>query len=594
MPFCPPSGSLLYYQKQILIFEDLHWADDLSLDMINLLMDVLTLSTLMLICVYRPEKEHKSWHIGTRASGKCLDRYREIMLRALNPYESRRLIESLLAIDNLPESIKQTITDKAGGNPFFVEEVIRSLMERGAVYQDGEKWIAKEDINNVNVPDTIQSVIMARIDRLEDDVKSVLQSASVIGRLFRYNLLRYITQQEGNLDDYLWQLEERNLVYEERTIPESEYSFRHVLTQETAYNNILSRRKREFHRKVAEGYEALYSSRIEEYYEELAYHYGKSEILEKAINYLIKAGDKSKNVYANHQAIAYYNEAIKKIDESGNEKIYEIWKGKAYEGLGEIHYNLGEGSKAVENLEKAIDFAIRRGESIYRIAELHFYIADSLFYFLRQYDDAIKWAEAGLGALGEYLTCPQAALLFHVLGYAYLNKGESEKYNEFIAKNASMIETKQLGYFDKIYIVYLGVGFWRWNNNKDGVLVWFHNCMDVCEENNNDIGLAEVYYYTGIYLWSDKNNTRQASEYYEKSFTICKRLEYGKYLLDAYTGLMKTLCLLDEEERVEALLVQEYTLFSSAETKQSKKHIASAYTFLSDMYTKKREFRQIY
>jgi hypothetical protein len=114
--------------------------------------------------------------LGSTASGKCLDRYTEITLRPLRPQESRRLVESLLSIENLPEAVKDTILKKAEGNPFFVEEVIRSLIDSGVVYHDGERWVAKADAGEIAVPDTIQSVILSRIDRLEEDVKYVLQS----------------------------------------------------------------------------------------------------------------------------------------------------------------------------------------------------------------------------------------------------------------------------------------------------------------------------------------------------------------------------------------------------------------------------------
>jgi len=317
----------------LLILEDMHWSDNLSLDLLNLMMDDLSLAPMLLLCVYRPYREHRSWHISSQASAKCLDRYTELTLRGLTEHESRRLVQSLLRIENLPDSIRESILQKAEGNPFFVEEVIRSLIESDIIYQDGDRWYARDAVSDITVPDTIQSVIMSRIDRLEDEVRYVLQSAAVIGRLFRHRLLQYTTQQEQHLDRYLWQLEDRDLVYEEHAIPELEYSFRHVLTQETAYSTILSRRRREFHGKVAEGYEALYSSRIEEYYEELAYHYSRSNNQQKAIEYLVKAGDKSREAFANEEAIEYYKQALQ-IDPSDA----DIWtnQGFAYQSLGKL------------------------------------------------------------------------------------------------------------------------------------------------------------------------------------------------------------------------------------------------------------------
>ncbi len=180
----------------LLILEDLHWSDDLSLDLISLLMDELANTPLMLLCVYRPEREHRVWQLGDQARRKCMDRFTEIMLKPLSSGESRELIESLLEIDNLPENTKIMILNKSEGNPFFIEEVIRSLIEQGMVYQQDDRWVAKDDIAEIDVPDTIQSVILSRVDRLQSEAKYVLQCASVIGRLFKHRLLDHLTQHE--------------------------------------------------------------------------------------------------------------------------------------------------------------------------------------------------------------------------------------------------------------------------------------------------------------------------------------------------------------------------------------------------------------
>ena len=297
-------------QPLVLVLEDLHWADSLSLDLISLLMETLTLAPVLLLCVYRPEHEHKSWHLATIASQKCPERYTEIHLRELTPQQGRRLVESLLTIDRLPASVKELILEKSQGNPFFVEEVIRSLINAGMIYQEGDMWRAREGIESVTVPESIQSIILSRIDRLEQELRYVLQSASVIGRLFRRRLLERVTQQETELERDLWELEDHELIYQERTIPEEEYSFYHVLTQETVYQNILARRRASFHQQVAAAMEMLYQDALDEYYEQLAYHYDKGGDVQKAIEYLFKAGEKAKRSYANEEAIAHLTRGL--------------------------------------------------------------------------------------------------------------------------------------------------------------------------------------------------------------------------------------------------------------------------------------------
>ena len=293
----------------VLVLEDLHWADSLSLDLISLLMETLTLAPLLLVCIYRPEREHKCWRLATIAQRNCPERYTEISLHELSRLESRRLVEALLTISDMPESVRELILEKTQGNPFFVEEVIRSLIDTGMVYQEGGKWRAHEDIESVKLPESIQSVVLSRIDRLEDNLKYVLQSASVIGRLFRKRLLEYTRKREAELESGLLRLEELAFIYQERTVPEEEYSFKHVLTQETVYQSILKRHRRQFHQQVAHAVEALYQNSLDEYYEQLAYHWERAEDVEKAVEYLGKAGAKALANYANEDAVTHFQRA---------------------------------------------------------------------------------------------------------------------------------------------------------------------------------------------------------------------------------------------------------------------------------------------
>jgi predicted ATPase len=157
--------------------------------------------------------------------------------------------------------------------------------------------------------------ILSRVDRLQSEAKYVLQCASVIGRLFKHRLLDHLTHQERELNRYINEFEDRELIYEERMVLELEYAFKHALTQEVTYQGILERRRQEFHYQVGEGIEALYQERLEEYYIELAYHYSRSADNKKAVDYLIKAGDRCKQLYANQDAIKYFNDALSLLDE---------------------------------------------------------------------------------------------------------------------------------------------------------------------------------------------------------------------------------------------------------------------------------------
>jgi predicted ATPase/class 3 adenylate cyclase len=294
----------------VLVFEDLHWADTLSLDLISLLMEGLPLGPLLLLCVYRPERGHRCWHLSTIAAQKCRDRYTELYLRELTHQPSQQMVESLLKREALSPAVRHRILTQAQGNPFFIEEVVRSLIDAGIVYREGDVWHAQQEVDFMVVPESVQSVILSRLDHLDERLKRVLQTASVTGRVFRRRVLAHTMQQEAELESTLWELEEHALVYQERAIPEVEYSFKHVLTQEAVYQNVPQHRRQVLHRQVAEAMEALYPDGLEEYYEQLAHHFDRGGDVERAVAYLFQAGEKARRSYANEEAITHLTRGL--------------------------------------------------------------------------------------------------------------------------------------------------------------------------------------------------------------------------------------------------------------------------------------------
>jgi DNA-binding SARP family transcriptional activator/class 3 adenylate cyclase len=296
-------------QPVVLVFEDLHWADSLSVDLIALLMEGLPLAPLLLLCVYRREREHRCWHLATIAAQKCRGRYTELYLRELDHEQSRHMVESLLT-KALPLAVRELILSQSQGNPFLIEEVVRSLIDAGSVYREGDVWRAREDVGLATMPDSVQGIILSRVDHLEEGWKHILQVAAAIGRVFRQRVLALALGQETGLERALWGLEERALIYQERTVPEVEYSFKHVLTQEAVYQNIPQRQRRSIHQQVAEAIVTLYREDLDEYYEQLAHHYDQSGDTEQAVEYLFRAGEKARRRCANAEAITLLSRGL--------------------------------------------------------------------------------------------------------------------------------------------------------------------------------------------------------------------------------------------------------------------------------------------
>jgi oligopeptide transport system substrate-binding protein len=234
------------------------------------------------------------------------------VLEALSGAESEALVGKLLSLEGLPEQLKEKIQARAEGNPFYLEEVLRSLIDEGSIEQEAGTgcWLATKEVGDIAIPDTLQGVLMARIDRLQEETKRVLQMASVIGRLFLYRVLAAIAAEERDLDGRLVTLRQEEMIRERARLPELEYIFKHHLTQEAAYRGLLRKERRLFHRQVGEALERLYPERVEEQVGLLAYHWERSGDGEKASGYLLQAGDQARLVYAHQEAVDYYRRAL--------------------------------------------------------------------------------------------------------------------------------------------------------------------------------------------------------------------------------------------------------------------------------------------
>ena len=184
-------------------------------------------------------------------------RFAEIALKELTPAEYRQMIQSLLSVGDLPSELPSIILAKSQGNPLFVEEVIRSLIDSGVIFLENDEWNTSTDAVEVAIPETVYGIILSRVDRLEENLKHLLQSASVIGRLFGRRLLETISKTEHELDESLCQLEDQSFIYQERAVPEQEYAFKHVMARDAVYEGIVKRTRVRFHAQGSARYKVM-------------------------------------------------------------------------------------------------------------------------------------------------------------------------------------------------------------------------------------------------------------------------------------------------------------------------------------------------
>jgi class 3 adenylate cyclase/tetratricopeptide (TPR) repeat protein len=338
----------------VLIFEDLHWADESTILLVEHLFPLITRAPLLICGVTRPEAGAPALRLRDTAIKDHERRYTEIRLNPLSPTECTDLMNNLLAIENLPSRIRQLILTKADGNPFFVEEIMRTLVDKGAVSFENGRWRVTSAIETITIPDTIQGVIMARIDRLDEEVKQILKTASVIGRAFLYRLLKEVTEAVRDLDKHLDDLTATELIREKQKVPELEYIFKHALVQESTYESILLKKRMELHGKAASAIETLFSDRLDEFSSVLAYHYAKAENWEKAQEYLFKAGDQAGRIAADAEALTHYQQALETYTRVFGDKWDPVQRGILERKMGEAFYRRGEPEKGMEYLQRAL------------------------------------------------------------------------------------------------------------------------------------------------------------------------------------------------------------------------------------------------
>ncbi len=303
----------------VLEVEDLHWIDRTSEDFLVSFADSLSMAPVLMLLTYRP---------GYRNPFPERSFVTRLMLQPLSASESVELATRCLTRAALPEEIRQLVLAKAEGNPFFVEELVKSPTEIGALRRQQGISGQSGALSSSQVPDTIQDVIMSRIDRLEESPKRTLQLASVIGREFAVSLLETIADIEEPLADSLQKLKNLELIYERSVFPEHMCFFKHALTQEVAYNSLLVQHRKQLHCLVAAAIEELNAARLPEFYGLLAHHYERGEEWERALDHLCRAAERCRGVGAHREEALHLTQAIAVASRLGQSEIITSLRGQ--------------------------------------------------------------------------------------------------------------------------------------------------------------------------------------------------------------------------------------------------------------------------
>jgi class 3 adenylate cyclase/tetratricopeptide (TPR) repeat protein len=420
----------------IFVFEDLHWVDTSSEELLKQFFDTVTTSPILVIATFRigyqPPFGHRSFHST-------------INLRTLSETDALAMAEQVLGGDRLPQEVRQALLEKAEGVPLFVEEVAKTLVDLGILRREGSGYRLVKGPAEASVPQTIQGIIMARLDHLGEEGKRTVQLASVIGRQFLLRLLERVAGLSGQLHGLLEELKALEIIYQQGLLSEQAYVFKHAVIQDVAYNSLLRERRRQLHGAVADAITELYADRLAEHYGELAHHSAQAERWGDVLRYASLAGTRAAHAFANQEAKAHRRlalEAARRIEPPPPPGELA----KLHGGYASILTVLGEHDEAAAEYQTAIDLA-RQSES--RRLEVELLTGLSAVYtFSHRGDPAMEHNERALAIARELddraLIAACLANQVYILSAGYGKIPESTPIGEEAARLSAEIGDRRL------------------------------------------------------------------------------------------------------------------------------------------------------
>jgi class 3 adenylate cyclase/tetratricopeptide (TPR) repeat protein len=417
-------------QPLLVVFEDLHWIDAETQALLDILVESLPTARVLLLVNYRPEYQHR-W------SGKTY--YRQLRIDPLPPESAETLLEALLGTNPGLQPLKRLLIEQTEGNPFFLEESVRTLVETKTLAGERGAYRLARASQTLQIPATAQAILAARIDRLAPEDKQLLQAASVIGKDVPFTLLQAIVDgPEEALRRGLATLQAAEFLYEARLFPDLEYTFKHALTHDVAYGSLLQERRRALHARIVETIEALDPDRLAEHVEPLADHALRGEVWAKALPYLRQAGAKAFARSANREAVGYFERALMvltHLPEIGDtlEQAVDVRLAlrNALFPLGDLESGLGH-LRDAERLARQLGDQRRLG-----------WIAAYMSEHARQTGhaaDSLRLAESAQAIAESLADLPLRVAANHYRGTAYFTAGEYRRGDEFFARVLQLLD----------------------------------------------------------------------------------------------------------------------------------------------------------
>jgi adenylate cyclase len=560
-----------------LILEDFHWADDLSRDTLQSLVN-LTDEAPVLLCVTTRPRPETPLDLTVPSPEEPLDAplHLSLELEPLSPEDSRALLGHLVNLNDLPERLIDTILTRAEGNPFYIEEFVRMLIEKEVLRLGDGQWqvASAAELQTLEISATLRGLMMARVDRLPEGLRHVLRSAAVIGLQFDARLLEEVERRLHGGEDVLPTLErltDLGLLVERPQAGEQVYAFRHIVTHETIYNSLLRSQRPTLHRLVAECIEYLYADNLRDYAEVLALHYDRAYVRGKAMRYALLAGDRSRERFANRKAIEYYSRALQLSQHLGG---YGAERWQAAVGLGEVLQHVGEYDEAIACYQAALEDREDATPAVRAWAMLKL---GQVWDKRGELEEAEGWLRQALAQLSQASSKLPGlrAQIYSELGWISLRRGELATARDWLGQGLDLVGATThydvlSSIFDRLGAVHYRRSEWRqaaecveralehrewlgdivsyarslnslaqikWaSGDWDGALADYARAVEVYERIGEVEGLAQACTNLGV-LYTDRGEWAKAEENLRRSFDIAQRIAQPYMLAQAHVNL---------------------------------------------------------
>jgi predicted ATPase/Tfp pilus assembly protein PilF len=427
--------SLADEQPLVLLLDDLHWIDPISAELLQFLLSLVTSTPILFVCAQRRQGADSPNDRLVRAQSLIPTQTLSLRLDRLSTTECKTLLNELLPGAELPARLLDTILERSEGNPYFIEEYIRVLIEQGHLQHHEGGWVValNRDLEDVPLPSSLETLIRSRVDALPTDLKQLIQYASVIGTPFEASLLAAVAEI-ADIKGALARLESRLLVH--RGSEAGRWEFSHLLFETVVYNSILKARRKTIHQKVARALEARWAGAETEHAEELAYHYTLAGESGKALTYLVLAGERAAAQYANEEAKSYFEQAVQQL--GTHVEVADGIHWRLSSGLGDVYRAIGQYTESIAALEEGLARATIDGNSSVQRASLCRRLGDTT---LKQGEldathEHFAQALTILGELNEPDAQAEVARVLHGLAWIHFVKGHFDQARE--ACEASM------------------------------------------------------------------------------------------------------------------------------------------------------------